>query len=154
MNKGHKSKDVESAIGILFIGIHGHGMYNLVIISIIFDHLIKVRSHYVWNTVGIELNYMALSLNLGINQILFQVKKLPRLKTINYHGAILLKTLFEFENPKVFARSLLSLLPEEMVTLACDQMGSYTLESFIKSSAVASKKKQAFVDKMKVNNVF
>ncbi|PFX35048.1 nucleolar protein 9-like [Stylophora pistillata] len=72
-----------------------------------------------------------------------------KLKSINFHGALLLKTLFDFQDPSKVVTSLLCLSMEELMTLATDSMGSYALEAFLKSRFVPSEKKHVLIEKLK-----
>lgn len=72
-----------------------------------------------------------------------------KLKSINFHGALLLKTLFDFEDPSKLVKSLLTLSLEELVTLANDPMGSYAIEAFLKSRSVPSEKKHMLIENLK-----
>jgi len=73
-----------------------------------------------------------------------------KLKSINFHGALLLKTLFDFEDPSKLVKSLLTLSLEELVSLANDPMGSYGVEAFLKSRSVPSEKKHLLIESLKV----
>ncbi|KAL9975890.1 hypothetical protein ACROYT_G013107 [Oculina patagonica] len=72
-----------------------------------------------------------------------------KLKSINFHGALLLKTLFDFQDPSKLVKSVLSLSLEEVMTLANDPMGSYAIEAFLKSRSVPSEKKHMLIDNLK-----
>lgn len=72
-----------------------------------------------------------------------------KLKSINFHGALLLKTLFDFEDPSKLVKSLLTLSLEELLTLANDPMGSYAIEAFLKSRSVPSENKHMLIDNLK-----
>ena len=74
----------------------------------------------------------------------------PKLKTVNYHGAMLMKGLFEFERPDVFADSFLMLSFDELLMMCGDQLGSYVVEGFLKSPSVSFKKKHKIIKKLKV----
>jgi len=72
-----------------------------------------------------------------------------KLKSVNFHGALLLKTLFDFQEPNKLVGSLLSLSLEELMLLANDPMGSYAVEAFLKSRSVISEKKHMLIEKLK-----
>lgn len=72
-----------------------------------------------------------------------------KLKSINFHGALLLKTLFDFQDPSKVVTSLLCLSMEELITLATDLMGSFALEAFLKSRFVPSEEKHVLIEKLK-----
>ncbi|XP_031565818.1 nucleolar protein 9-like isoform X2 [Actinia tenebrosa] len=76
-------------------------------------------------------------------------KELPRLKNINFHGSVLLKTLLEFQDPKVFVDSLLGMSIEELLRICQDPMGSRTAEAFFISKTVKEKKKHSLCEKLK-----
>jgi len=73
-----------------------------------------------------------------------------KLKSVNFHGALLLKTLFDFQEPSKLVNSLLSRSLEELMLLANDPMGSYAVEAFLKSRFVISEKKHMLIEKLKV----
>lgn len=75
---------------------------------------------------------------------------MANLKSINFHGALLLKTLFDFQDPSKLVNSLLTLSLEELVILANDPMGSYAIEAFLKSRSVPSEKKYKLIENLKV----
>lgn len=75
---------------------------------------------------------------------------MAKLKSINFHGALLLKTLFDFQDPSKLVNSLLTLSLEELVILANDPMGSYAIEAFLKSRSVPSEKKHKLIENLKV----
>ena len=76
-----------------------------------------------------------------------------KLKSINFHGALLLKSLFDFQNPSKLVKSLLSLSLEEIIILANDPVGSYAVEAFLKSRTVTSDDKHMLIEKLKVKIV-
>ena len=65
-----------------------------------------------------------------------------------------MKTLFDFEDPSKLVKSLLTLSLEELVTLANDPMGSYTIEAFLKSRSVPSENKHMLIENLEVNLFF
>ena len=69
---------------------------------------------------------------------------------LNYHGVMLMKILFDFENPEVFVDSFVHLPCQKLVALCGDAAGSYVAEAFLKSGTVSGKKKHKFVKKLKV----
>ena len=76
---------------------------------------------------------------------------MAKLKSINFHGALLLKALFDFQDPSKLVNSLLTLSLEELVILANDPMGSYAIEAFLKSRSVPSEKKHKLIENFKVH---
>lgn len=103
-----------------------------------------VLQHLIENHSNVEVN----------NKIFlsFQEASPPnlKLKSINFHGALLLKTLFDFEDPSKLVKSLLTLSLEELLTLANDPMGSYAIEAFLKSRSVPLENKHMLIDNLKV----
>ena len=69
---------------------------------------------------------------------------------MNYHGAMLLKVLFDFQKPSKLVKSLLSLSLEEVLILANDPMGSHAVEAFLKSRSVPSDDKNILFQKLQV----
>ena len=71
---------------------------------------------------------------------------------MNYHGAMLLKVLFDFQKPSKLVKSLLSLSLEEVLILANDPMGSHAFEAFLKSRSVPSDDKNTLIQKLQVTS--
>jgi len=88
--------------------------------------------------------------NEGKNESVEASPPVAKLKSINFHGALLLKTLFDFQDPSKMVNSLLTLSLEELVILANDPMGSYAIEAFLKSRSVPSEKKHKLIENLKV----
>lgn len=75
--------------------------------------------------------------------------KNAKLKFVNFHGALILKALFHFQDSSTIVSSLLSVSLEEVVILANDTMGSYALEAFLTSKSVTTEKKHMFMETLK-----
>ena len=73
---------------------------------------------------------------------------------MNYHGAMLLKVLFDFQKPSKLVKSLLSLSLEEVLILANDPMGSHAVEAFLKSKSVPSDDKNILIQKFQVTSTY
>ena len=73
---------------------------------------------------------------------------------MNYHGAMLLKVLFDFQKPSKLVKSLLSLSLEEVLILANDPMGSHVLEAFLKSRSLPSDDKNILIQKLQVTSTY
>ena len=73
---------------------------------------------------------------------------------MNYHGAMLLKVLFDFQKPSKLVKSLLSLSLEEVLILANDPMGSHAVEAFLKSRSVPSDDKNILIQKLQVISTY
>ena len=73
---------------------------------------------------------------------------------MNYHGAMLLKVLFDFQKPSKLVKSLLSLSLEEVLILANDPMGSHAVEAFLKSKSVPSDDKHILIQKLQVTSTY
>lgn len=73
---------------------------------------------------------------------------------MNYHGAMLLKVLFDFQKPSKLVKSLLSLSLEEVLILANDPMGSHAVEAFLKSRSVPSDDKNILIQKLQVTSTY
>ena len=73
---------------------------------------------------------------------------------MNYHGAMLLKVLFDFQKPSKLVKSLLSLSLEEVLILANDPMGSHAVEAFLKSRSVPSDDKNRLIQKLQVTSTY
>ena len=73
---------------------------------------------------------------------------------MNYHGAMLLKVLFDFRKPSKLVKSLLSLSLEEVLILANDPMGSHAVEAFLKSKSVPSDDKNILIQKFQVTSTY
>ena len=73
---------------------------------------------------------------------------------MNYHGAMLLKVLFDFQKPSKLVKSLLSLSLEEVLILANDPMGSHAVEAFLKSKSVPSDDKNILIQKLQVTSTY
>ena len=73
---------------------------------------------------------------------------------MNYHGAMLLKVLFDFQKPSKLVKSLLSLSLEEVLILANDPMGSHAVEAFLKSRSVPSDDKNILIQKLEVTSTY
>ena len=68
---------------------------------------------------------------------------------MNYHGACLAKTLFQFNRPKVLTRSLLSMRDEHLF-LVKHEHGSFVVEQFLTSQTVPQPRKRKFLSKIEV----
>ena len=75
-----------------------------------------------------------------------------KLKSVNYHGVLILKALFDFQDTNKIVSSFLSLSLEDVMILANDPVGSYAVEAFLKSRSVTNEQKHMFIEKMKVSN--
>ena len=73
---------------------------------------------------------------------------------MNYHGAMLLKVLFDFQKPSKLVKSLLSLSLEEVLILANDPMGSHAVEAFLKSRSAPSDDKNRLIQKLQVTSTY
>ena len=69
--------------------------------------------------------------------------------TMNYHGSCLSKVLFHFKDPKILAKSLLS-LKDELLFLMHHEYGSFVVEEFIASKSVSKSHKTKFLLAIKV----
>lgn len=72
-----------------------------------------------------------------------------KLKSVNYHGVLILKALFDFQDTNKIVSSFLSLSLEDVMILANDPVGSYAVEAFLKSRLVTNEQKHMFIEKMK-----
>ncbi|XP_015776998.1 PREDICTED: nucleolar protein 9-like [Acropora digitifera] len=72
-----------------------------------------------------------------------------KLKSVNYHGVLILKALFDFQDTNKIVSSFLSLSLEDVMILANDPVGSYAVEAFLKSRSVTNEQKHMFIEKMK-----
>jgi len=72
-----------------------------------------------------------------------------KLKSVNYHGVLILKALFDFQDTNKIVSSFLSLSLEDVMILANDPVGSYGVEAFLKSRSVTNEQKHMFIEKMK-----
>ena len=73
---------------------------------------------------------------------------------MNYHGAMLLKVLFDFQKPSKLVKSLFSLSLEEVLILANDPMGCHAVEAFLKSKSVPSDDKNILIQKLQVTSTY
>ena len=118
-------------------------IYNIIICYLL-PHIILLFIHH--------LVFVLFFFNFGIPFISQEGQATNvKLKSINFHGALLLKTLFDFQNPSKLVKSLLSLSLEKILTLSNDPVGSYAVEAFLKSRTVTSEDKHMLIEKLKVN---
>ncbi|EDO33027.1 predicted protein [Nematostella vectensis] len=70
-------------------------------------------------------------------------------KEVNFHGAVLMKALLDFEHVAVFADSLLHLSQDELVLVSCNAMGSHVIEAYMKSKTIGEKRKHKMINKLR-----
>ncbi|XP_059141222.1 nucleolar protein 9-like isoform X2 [Physella acuta] len=67
------------------------------------------------------------------------------LKTVNFHGSLILQQVFNFTNTKLVASSLTSLSPTEIAGLCCDKCGSHVIDVFFQSETIPDKIKSSCI---------
>ncbi|CAG2107559.1 unnamed protein product [Medioppia subpectinata] len=65
------------------------------------------------------------------------------------HGSLMLQYIFGFDDPYKVTKSLLSLEPKEVVSIANDKSGSHVIETFLHSQTVAPKHKQQLIEHLR-----
>jgi nucleolar protein 9 len=63
----------------------------------------------------------------------------------------MLQYIFGFEDPYKVTKSLLSLEPKEIVSIANDKSGSHVIDTFLQSQTVAPKHKQQLIERLRGN---
>ena len=77
--------------------------------------------------------------------------ELPTLKTMEYHGSVILQKLLQMTGVQpTTAGGVLMLKPAELRTLATHRCGSHILEALLKSNAVTQHVKEQLCKKLKV----
>jgi len=69
------------------------------------------------------------------------------------HGSLMLQYIFGFEDPYKVTKSLLSLDPREIVSVANDKSGSHVIDIFLQSQTVGPKHKAYLIEKLRGNFV-
>ncbi|XP_005102065.1 nucleolar protein 9 [Aplysia californica] len=70
------------------------------------------------------------------------------LKTVSYHGSMILQQLLQFSKPVTVVMSVLELSAAELLFLACNHKGSHVVDVFFQSPTVKDKHKDTLVKKL------
>ncbi|XP_069796869.1 nucleolar protein 9 isoform X2 [Narcine bancroftii] len=71
----------------------------------------------------------------------------PLLRSVNYHGSLLVQNLLRFDRPDELVGSFVDTPAEDLLTLACDPAGKYVFDALFRSSLVPGKRKKAVARK-------
>ncbi|XP_042328037.1 nucleolar protein 9 [Sceloporus undulatus] len=71
-----------------------------------------------------------------------QVNTARPLTSVSYHGSLMLQHLLHFADPSIVLRSLGTMTPEDLVTLACDPAGSHVFDALLASPSVPEKQRR------------
>ncbi|KAM9294562.1 nucleolar protein 9 [Gastrophryne carolinensis] len=74
-----------------------------------------------------------------------------QLKSVNYHGSLLLQHLLHFEDPTPALHSLGNMTEPDLVTVACSQAGSHVYDALLTSSTVTDKQRKKVLKKLRVH---
>lgn len=85
--------------------------------------------------------------NITIDDEVEKPEKFAKI-VINIHGSMIVQTLFNFGNPKLFVDSFLSLTPKQMVSVMCSYFGNFMIKEYFKSSTIGEKSKDAVLQKI------